>query len=143
MKSRSIQAVVTAGLLLAVCGQLSAKAQDAAPLVVKTGAGAVKGAVQNDILSFKGVPYAAVVPLTLPLSHELTGSLRTMKRVGATGVASEHLAHLVSNSGVAAKTLTAAQKKFKTKHPYREVVFPRSAWAGSEKYEVLARRDKR
>ena len=59
MKSRSIQAVVTAGLLLAVCGQLSAKAQDAAPLVVKTGAGAVKGAVRNDILSFKGVPYAA------------------------------------------------------------------------------------
>ena len=91
----------------------------------------------------KGVPYAAVVPLTLPLSHELTGSLRTMKRVGATGVASEHLAPLVSNSGVAAKALTAAQKKFKTKHPYREVVFPRSAWAGSEKYEVLARRDKR
>ena len=80
---------------------------------------------------------AAFIP---PLSHELTGSLRTMKVVPAPGVAAEQYRSLIG-AGLAGsngakewlrskKAAAAARTKPGKGFPYRKVEFPRRGWEG-------------
>lgn len=126
------------------------EAEEAAKAARKAAREQAKVVVQQSVKAGKALPYAIKVRdegirmVPVPLSSELTGSLRTMKPLGAGAVVLDAMAGMVARGDTAARRIAHApmredlatgavlpvpmgtlRRTKKLGHPYKEMEFPR------------------